>query len=170
MINRIVHLTSVILFVFMALVSDCYASSDNAFRPASYAEIEREQETPEIPELPGFDKAGGYTLFPPSFRYRIPLTATGVIKPLADHRKKFLKEWGFANQSIGGESFVKIFQQQVQVREGRRTIWIIWQDQLTEPFRAELSKGGQMMLEALFIGKIDEELVLLAIGFETVSR
>jgi len=105
-------------------------------------------------------------VFPPYFRYRLQLSATGRIRPLTEPRITALQRWALSNRAFGTEDFVKHFKHEVEVVEANNTFWLPWQLLLVPPFEEEMKVGGPMSVDAILCGAIGKDILLVAIGFQ----
>jgi hypothetical protein len=100
--------------------------------------------------------------FPPRFRYRLQVGASGEIRPLSEPRKTALEQWATVSNAF---EFGRRFTHEVKVTESGRTFWLPWQAPLIAPFEDEMKSGGPMEVRVLFLGAIGRELLFVAIGF-----
>ncbi len=54
----------------------------------------------------------------------------------------------------------------MQVTADGQTFWLPWQEVLVPPFTEEMCRGGVMTVNVLFIGAIEGQLLMLAIGYQ----
>jgi hypothetical protein len=117
--------------------------------------------------IPGdFSKALVYSY--PNIRVELRLKATGHTRHLSESGAAFLSEYVKA-KSVPA-SFASAFTDEVEVREGSHTIWVLMQNGLIDAYRSELGHGGALRLLALLGGAKDGNLVLLTIAFESIDN
>ena len=105
-----------------------------------------------------------FLFVPPLFRYRISVSTQGRIEDLNEDDLDTLTKWGtFTSRP----DFVAHFEKKVEVHDEQAVQWLFWQKALVQPFREELSQGGQLSVNTLLIGARRRQPLLLAIGFQS---
>ena len=61
--------------------------------------------------------------------------------------------------------FTQLFTHEVEVTEGGKTFWILWQKSLIAPFEKEMKNGGAMVVRVLLLGARGQDVLFFAIGY-----
>ena len=103
----------------------------------------------------------------PSVRLESTVRATGKVRPISPRTAAFLK--GYLDTKFVPPAFLALYTSEVEVVEGSRVAWVALQDSLVPPYRDELGKGGQARIHGIVAGLNRGEIVVLVVGFETLS-
>lgn len=101
--------------------------------------------------------------FHPVEKIRFQATYAGQKRPLGGFRKNILSAWLKQN----APPFWKdLYQQEILVKDGGRSYWLPIQAPLVPSLDAEVKPGAEVTLYAIFVGSINEDLLLLVNEFE----
>ena len=107
-------------------------------------------------------KEGDSAFMPPLFRYSLQVRTTGKIRAITALHQEMANHYAIANTA---GPFTQLFTHEVEVTEGGKTFWILWQKSLITPFEAEMKNGGAMNLHVLLLGARGQEVLFFAIGY-----
>ena len=108
-------------------------------------------------------KEADTAFMPPFFRYSLQVRTTGKIRPISSPHQEMANHYAITHNA---GHFTQLFTHEVEVSEGGKTFWILWQKSLITPFEKEMNNGGAMNLHLLLLGARGKEVLFFAIGYK----
>ena len=106
-------------------------------------------------------------LIAPEFKYRLQLRATGRIREMSPDAFDAISSWSQMHADL--PAFVKEYTHEVEVGIDDKSVWLIWQRALVQPFRAERIGGGNIEAYAILAGSFRGNLLLFVTAFESLT-
>jgi hypothetical protein len=132
------------------------------FKPSTVSALVAET---GLAEMLAEAKENDYSFMPPIFRYSLLVTTTGKIRPISAQHKQATTYYAKVNHA---DAFTSRFTHEIEVSEGGKTFWIIWQQALIAPFELEMSSGGSMEVNVLLFGARGQDVLFFGIGYSQV--
>jgi hypothetical protein len=103
---------------------------------------------------------------PQDHKFLVKAVYTGKLRKIGPTRLNLITKWGKAMRS---EDFAGQFQDEIEVRADRLTVWLALQDVIVEPFRREARSGTPIQLWMMYIGAAQQDRVFLVNEFKVVK-
>ncbi len=100
------------------------------------------------------------------FKYRVPCCYSNVQRPISEKKKNVITMW-MESLKIDPQ-IASLYQQEIQVTEGMRILWIPIQEQLFPHIHQELVINDKFELFIIFIGKVESDFLFIATEFQNL--
>jgi hypothetical protein len=114
-------------------------------------------------------KGADYTIETLDIKCVVEAPYTGKHRKMGEPRRKLLRGWV---KALGHpQRFAEMFEHEIEVRDGKETVWLPLQNVLLEPFAQEASAGSQLRLWVMYIGAVGQtDRVFVVNRFQVLPR
>jgi hypothetical protein len=109
-----------------------------------------------------------YTIETKNIKYVVETIYTGEHREIGSPRRKLIAGWV---KALGHpKQFADAFEHEIEVRNGKDTVWLPLQNPLVEPFAQETRSGSQIQLYIMYVGAAGADRVFIVNRFQVLSK
>jgi hypothetical protein len=113
-------------------------------------------------------KGTDYTIETKNIRYVVEAAYTGEHREMGSPRRKLIAGWV---KALGHpKQFADAFEHEIEIRNGKDTVWLPLQNPLVEPFAQEARSGCQVRLYIMYVGAAEADRVFIVNRFQVLSK
>jgi hypothetical protein len=109
-----------------------------------------------------------YTIETKNVKYVVEALYTGEHREMGSQRHKLIGGWV---KALGHpKQFAEAFEHEIEIRDGKDTVWLPLQNPLVEPFAQEARAGSQLRLYIMYVGAAGADRVFIVNRFQVLSK
>jgi hypothetical protein len=109
-----------------------------------------------------------YTIETKNIKYAVEAVYTGEHREVGSPRRKLIGGWV---KALGHpKQFAEAFEHEIEIRNGKDTVWLPLQNALVEPFAQEARSGSQLRLYIMYVGAVGADRVFVVNRFQVLSN
>jgi hypothetical protein len=109
-----------------------------------------------------------YTIETKNIKYTVEAVYTGEHREVGSPRRKLIGGWV---KALGHpKQFAETFEHEIEIRNGKDTVWLPLQNALVEPFAQEARSGSQLRLYIMYVGAVGADRVFVVNRFQVLSN
>lgn len=113
-------------------------------------------------------KGTDYTIETKNIRYVVEAAYTGEHREMGSPRRKLIAGWV---KALGHpKQFADAFEHEIEIRNGKDTVWLPLQNPLVEPFAQEARSGSQVRLYIMYVGAAEADRLFIVNRFQVLSK
>lgn len=111
-----------------------------------------------------------YTIETKNIKYVVEAIYTGEHREMGSprHNHKLIGDWV---KALGHpKQFAEAFEHEIEIRNGKDTVWLPLQNPLVESFAQEARSGSQLRLYIMYVGAAGADRVFIVNRFQVLSK